>query len=244
MSVKPSALRKSIGTGTRPPGRAVAAQTAHPAAPGGSGEREIAGTPTVLRPGLVDSPSHLAAARAGGGLEQLCAAARARQSRRDADLTDRDSAEELAGELDDDHVLARLACAAWPGRAARHAGHRYPTGRRCAYQAISTPGKAIAEDRQIACLPPVLLPILLPGRTVSALLPMAGTRRTGLSCGTSGPEAKIRGRVLAYIARGQRPFFHHRNMPLTCGNMKLRESEPLTFLLSCKRSKIIFSIEI
>jgi hypothetical protein len=104
---------------------------------------------------------------------------------------------ELAGELDDDHVLARLACAAWPGRAARHAGHRYPTGRRCARQAISASGKAVAEDRQIACLPPVLLPILLPGRTVSALLPMAGTRSTGLSCGTSGPEAESQGCVLA-----------------------------------------------
>ena len=104
---------------------------------------------------------------------------------------------ELAGELDDDHVLARLACAAWPSRAARHAGHRYPTGRRCARQAISASGKAVAEDRQIACLPPVLLPILLPGRTVSALLPMAGTRSTGLSCGTSGPEAESQGCVLA-----------------------------------------------
>ena len=98
------------------------------------------------------------------------------------------------------------------------------------HQAISAPGKAVAEDRQIACLPLVLLPVLLPGRTVSALLPMAGTRRTGLSCGTSGPGAGIRGRVLACVARGQRPFFYHRNMPLTCGNVKLREFEPW---LSC-----------
>jgi len=185
----------------------VAAQTAHPAAPAGAGSREIAGTPTVLGPGQVGSPSHLAAARAGGGLEQLCAGARARQWRRDADLADRDGAEELAGELDDDHVLARLAWAAWPGRPARHARHRYPTGRRCAHQAVSAPGEAVAQDRQIACLPPVLLPILLPGQTVSALLPVAGTRSTGLSCGTSGPEAKIRGCVLARIASGQRPFF-------------------------------------
>jgi hypothetical protein len=72
---------------------------------------------------------------------------------------------------------------------------------------------------------------------------MAGTRRTGLSCGTSGTEAKIQSRVLAYIARGQRPFFHHRNMPLTCGNIKLRDSNP-DFLAVCKRSKIILSIEI
>jgi hypothetical protein len=162
---------------------------------GGPRRERGAGTPTVLRPGQMGGPSHLAAARAGGGLEQLCAAARARQSRRDADLAVRDSAEGLAGELDDDHVLARLACAGWPGRAARHAGHRYPAGWRCVYQAISASGKAVAEDRQIACL----LPILLPGRAVSALLPMAGTRRAGLSCGTSGPEAKIRGRVLACV---------------------------------------------
>jgi hypothetical protein len=214
------------GTGNQPPGRPVAAQTAHPAAPAGAGGREIAGTLTVLRPGRVGSPRHLAAARAGGGLEQLYAAARARQSRRDADLAVRDGAVELAGELDDDHVLARLACAAWPGRAARRAGHRYPTGRRCARQAISASGKAVAEDRQSACWPPSFAPHLLPGRTVSALLPMAGTRSIGLSCGDFRAGSQDPGACAAYVARGQRPFFCDRNMPLNCGNVKLRESGP------------------
>lgn len=48
------------------------------------------------------------------------------------------------------------------------------TGRR-AHQATPGPGKMATQDRQIACLPPALLP----GRTVSVLLPPSGAAAQG-----------------------------------------------------------------
>jgi hypothetical protein len=150
----------------------AAAQTAHLAAPAGAGA-EIVGTPTVPRPGG-------AVARATSRQPALAAVSNSstlqpgRASRvRDADLADRDSAEELAGELDDDHVLACLPTAAWPGRAARHAEHRYPTGRWCApgHTASRQGGHSGQADRLLA---PGLLPLLLPGQAVPALRPTAG----------------------------------------------------------------------
>jgi hypothetical protein len=37
-----------------------------------------------------------------------------------------------------------------------------PTGRRCAHRATPAPGKAVTQDRKIACLPLALLPFCSP----------------------------------------------------------------------------------
>jgi hypothetical protein len=69
--------------------------------------------------------------------------------------------------------------------------------------------------------------------------PQHGTELRELRTGSQGP-----GPVLACVARGQRPFFRDRNMPPTCGNVKLRKFGPWSSRLACKRSKIIFKFEI
>lgn len=109
-----------------------------------------------------------------------------RGASRDADLADRDSAEDLAGELDDDHVLARLASAAWPGRAARHAEHRYPprAGGARTRQLRLQARRSRRTGRSPAC-PRLCSPFCSPGGPFRCYSPAAGTRSTGLSCGNS-----------------------------------------------------------
>ena len=82
-----------------------------------------------------------------------------------------------------------------------------PAGRRCAHQATPAPGTAVTQDRQIACLPPALLPFCSPDGPFRCYSPPAGTRSTGLSCGNSRAGSQHPGGVLACVARGQRPFF-------------------------------------
>jgi hypothetical protein len=87
-----------------------------------------------------------------------------------------------------------------------------PAGRRCGHQATPAPGEAVTQDRQIACL--------LPGRTVSVLLPTGRDPQhraelPELPCRKPAPTG-----VLACVARGQRSFFTGRNMLLTCRNVE------------------------
>ena len=54
-------------------------------------------------------PGHLEAVRAGAGLEEFHAAARAREPDLDADVADRNRAQNVAGEAGDHHFCPRLA---------------------------------------------------------------------------------------------------------------------------------------
>jgi hypothetical protein len=170
--------------------RYPSAQPARDDADDSSGSRSGSGEPGDRRnaDGLANWP------RARSGLEQFHAAARARQSSRDADLADRGSAEEFAGELDDDHVLAQLASASWRSRAARHAEHWYPTGRRCAHQATPSSSRQGGHEGQADhLLASVLLPILLPNGPFRNYSLRPEPRSAGLSCensraGSQDPE--------------------------------------------------------
>ena len=152
--------------------RYPSAQPARDGADDSSGSRCGSGEPGDRR--YADGPATWP--RALSGLEQFHAAARARQSSRDADLADRGSAEEFAGELDDDHVLARLASASWPAEQPATLSTGIPRVGRCAHQATPSGSRQGGHGGQAdRLLAPVLLPILLPGWTISALLPTAGT---------------------------------------------------------------------
>jgi hypothetical protein len=83
-------------------------------------------------------------------------------------------------------------------------------------------GHAGQADRLLA---PCFTPLLLPGRTVSVLLPTGRDRSTGLSCGNSRAGSRHL-RVYLPALQKVRSYFQDRNMSLTCGNVELRGFEP------------------
>jgi hypothetical protein len=80
------------------------------------------------------SPSHLSAARSRWSRTALrCRPGRASRA---ATLIPRTGIARRSSQVDWTMIMSsRLASAAWRGQAARHAEHRYPTGRQCAHQA-------------------------------------------------------------------------------------------------------------
>jgi hypothetical protein len=151
---------------------------------------------------------------------------RGHQSSRDADLADGDSAEELAGELDDGH--SSRGWNALHGQAKQPAtlSTGIPRVGSVRTRQLRLQARAVTQDRQIACLPRFCSPSCSPDGPLRQGLPAAGIRSTGLSWENFRAGSQDPGRVLACIARGQRPSFRVRNMLLTCGNVKLRKSGP------------------